>query len=219
MRRRRNADHQRGISLVESIVSLALLAFLSLLLLQGLAASQNVWRSAAARAATAESIEGAQAVLRERIARVYPATRYDAPLPYPDFEGASASLAFNAPLADAAGPGATQRYVLSVGPGGDLMLAGHSDLWGRADGPVVEEILLRGVQGLEIAYLDTGEETAGTWRDRWYKQPGLPALVKLRVRFPPGDQRWWPDLLVHPMATTDGDCVLDDGGARCAGRG
>ncbi|RJF87948.1 hypothetical protein D3874_13720 [Oleomonas cavernae] len=217
--RRRNADHQRGVSLVESIVSLALLAFLALLMLQGLAAGQNVWRGAAARAATAESIEGAQAVLRERLARVYPATRYDAPLPYPDFDGTATALGFNAPLPEAAGPGATQRYVLSVGPGGDLTLAGHSDLWGRADGPAVEQVLLRGVQGLDIAYLPAGEATAGVWTDRWFKEPALPALVKLRVRFPPGDQRWWPDLLVHPMATTDGDCVLDDGGARCAGRG
>lgn len=200
------------------MVALALLGFMSLLMLQGLAASRNLWGGATAQAAIAESIEGAQGLLRERLSHTFPSTRYDAPTPYPDFVGAANSLVFTAPLPAAAGPGALRRYSLMIDSSGDLVLTASSELWGRRSGPVTAEVLLRGVQGLDIAYLDAPADRKGRWRDQWFKEPAMPVLVRVRVRFPAGDRRWWPDLLVSPGTTIDADCVLDDGGARCAGR-
>lgn len=219
-RRASRPSAQRGASLVEAIVALALLALFSLLLLQGLTSARNLWQGAAARASTAEAIEGAQSVLRERIGHMYLKARYDAPTPYPEVDGGPGRLVFTAPLSQAEGSTGLARYQLAVEAGGDLVLLSRSDLLGRdGDQPWRRDILLRGVAGLDIAYYGETEEEAAAWHDSWHKEPFMPALIRLRVRFPAGDSRWWPDLLVRPMVSVDGDCVLYDEGARCAGRG
>ncbi|PWR24639.1 prepilin-type N-terminal cleavage/methylation domain-containing protein [Zavarzinia aquatilis] len=214
------AARQRGATLVEAIVALALLALFSLLLLQGLTAARNLWQGASARASVAEAIEGAQAVLRERIGHMYLKARYDAPTPYPDIDGGPAGLVFTGPRAQADGPAGLARYQLAVEAGGDLVLLSRSDLFGRdGDRPWRRDVLLRGVAGLDIAYYGRTEDEAAAWRESWHKIPFIPGLIRLRVRFPSGDSRWWPDLLIRPMVNIDGDCVLYDEGARCAGRG
>lgn len=218
MRPRPDPTRQRGLTLVESLVTLGLTALIALLLLQGLGAGRNVWSRVTARAASADAIEAAQSVLRDRITRTYPSTRYDAPLPYPDFAGAPDRLAFTAPAFDNHPAGGLRRFVIAVDTAGDLILSSRSDLPGAASEAPEVAVLLRHVGGLEMAYLDD-EGGLPVWRERWDRQPRLPLLVRLSVTFRPGDRRWWPSLLIHPMATVDGDCVLADRGARCAGRG
>lgn len=219
-RRAEAAARQRGATLVEAIVALALLSLFSLLLLQGLTAARNLWQGASARASTAEAIEGAQTALRERIGHLYPKARYDAPTPYPDLDGGPGRLDFTAPRPQAEGAAVLARYQLAVDTGGDLVLLSRSDLFGRSgDQPWRRDVLLRGVAGLDIAYFGKTEDEPAAWHDSWHKEPSIPALIRLRVRFPAGDSRWWPDLLVRPMVSVDSDCVLYDEGARCAGRG
>lgn len=212
--RRDPAAGAGGFALVESLVALGLLGLVAVLLLQGLAASQGLGRRVAAGAETAEAIEGAQAVLRQRLARAFPATRYDAEEPYPEFEGAADRLDFIAPAPQADGLVGRRYYRLGLGPSGALTLRSWQDVWAARQAPPREDILLRGLARLDLAYFDG----AGQWRSQWHQRPGLPALIRLRVRFPPGDRRWWPDLLVHPMANIDADCALDGATGRCEGR-
>ncbi|MCF4164786.1 prepilin-type N-terminal cleavage/methylation domain-containing protein [Zavarzinia compransoris] len=207
---RDRASRQRGVSLVESLVALALLAFLSLLMLQGVASGSLLVGGAMRRTATAETIEGAQALLRQRITRAWPATRYDQGPPVADFGGDDRNLTFWAPPPEAGGPGPMRRYHLEIA-GGDLVLSGRPGLARRDATP---EVLLRGVRRLAIAYLDD----AGEWRRDWAGQARPPRLVRIEVEFPAGDGRWWPALLVHPVTTVDVDCVQGEIAGRCAGR-
>ena len=62
--------------------------------------------------------------------------------------------------------------------------------------PMTETELLRGVQGVEASYWPHG--TTPRWLPSW-NQAALPALVRLRIVFPPGDRRRWPDMVVAPM--------------------
>lgn len=218
MARHADPGRERGASLVEAIVALGLLALFTLLLLQGLGMARNLWQGAAGRAASAEGIEGAQTVLRERLSALYVGVRYDAPVPYPDVEGSAVAFSFTAPLPQAQGSAGLARYRLGLEAGGDLVLTGRIDAGRREDGPVWREVLLRGVGAIDLAYLDAAGESP-TWRESWSKEPALPSLIRLRLRFRDGDGRWWPDFLVRPMINVDGDCVLYDEGARCAGRG
>ncbi len=58
--------------------------------------------------------------------------------------------------------------------------------------PVQETEILRDVQRLEIAY----------WKDGWqagWDENAMPALVRLRIVFPPGDPRHWPDIVAAPV--------------------
>lgn len=204
------ACRQRGVSLVESLVALALLALLALLMLQGMASGSLLGGSVMRRTASAETIEGAQSLLRQRIARTWPATRYDQGPPQADFGGDDRSLAFWAPPPEAEGPGLMRRYRLAV-EGGDLVLSSHPDL-GRQE--AMPQVLLRGVRRLSIAYLGEG----GDWRRDWAGQGHPPRLVRIAVEFGANDGRWWPALMVHPMAGVDADCVLGEIAGRCAGR-
>ncbi|MDD3445552.1 MAG: prepilin-type N-terminal cleavage/methylation domain-containing protein, partial [Zavarzinia sp.] len=67
MTRRDPIGRQRGVTLVESLVALALLALVALLMVQGVATGGAVLGGTMRRAGVEEGIEGAQALLRERI--------------------------------------------------------------------------------------------------------------------------------------------------------
>jgi general secretion pathway protein J len=209
-----------GFGLTETLVSLALLAILSLLILQGVGAGRNIWRGVATRAETAESIQAVQAIMRDRIERLFPATRYDTQQPYPDFGGTSSAVTFLAPSAQASGSGIL-RYTLHMDATGNLVFSSVSEVLGIH--PELykvkprDEVLLRGIRGIAVSYLDN-MAGAGAWRTSWDRRPYLPALVRLRVMFPAGDARWWPALMIHAAATIDSGCVNFNRTGRCGGR-
>ncbi len=202
------------------LVALALLALFSVLLVQGFGMGQHYWRGVVARTAVAEAIDGAQNSLRYRLERMYFETRYDATPPYPGFDGTDSSMTFFAPPPESQSPGALRQYTLGVSTAGDLVLTSRSDLWGniheRISGPPLSETILRDVESIELAYFDAGN--GADWRSAWHKRSAPPALLRLRVNFPPGDSRWWPDLIIRPFANVDSDCMRAVGTSRCAGR-
>jgi len=214
--------HEAGFTLTELLVSLALLVLVSLLLLRGLGASGALWRGAARVSAAAENIQGAQELLRHRLEHTYLETALDAIPPYPFFDGGDTTLIFYAPPPDNNGTGALRRYTLAVTAGGVLTLSSRDSLFGNRSAdqvpPPLVEALLRGVQSLDISYFDSTPGPSYGWQQSWRRRSHPPALVRLQVNFPPNDHRWWPQLLVHPIATTDRDCVLSRSTRRCAGR-
>lgn len=225
MRRRpKSRRPDAGATLVEVLVSLALLTLLALLLVQGIAAGRGLWQGVARRAATAESIEGAEALLRWRLERMAFVTQYNAIPPYPGFEGSESAMTFYAaPPADME-PNALRRYSLELTAGGDVVLTSRSDLWGslpdRMIPPPKREVLLRGAQSINLSYFDTagGSGENGIWQSNWHMRRRPPSLIRLKIGFAPGDSRWWPDLIVRPFAMIDPDCVLAVGTGRCGGR-
>jgi general secretion pathway protein J len=56
-----------------------------------------------------------------------------------------------------------------------------------------ETELLRGVSHIELAFWRPGGDWVGSWQSA-----DLPALVRVRLRFPPGDPRRWPDIVAAP---------------------
>ena len=90
-----------------------------------------------------------------------------------------------------------------VGARGDLVLRWQPlDLTGDADAtsPMVERVLIEAVERLEIAYFGSSvaDQEPGWWR-QWRHQRSLPTLIRLRVGFPDGDDRSWPELFVALM--------------------
>ena len=209
----------RGFALAELLVTLVVLSMVGALIVTGVGTGRRVWARLDAAAVAGESVENAQAALRQRIERVFPATRYDASAPYSDFLGAPASLSFLAPDNDAHRPAPLRRYVLSLALNGDLVLSSTSDL--AADEPPAHDdlVLIRGVQAIDIAYFGAAPpDNVPRWRFNWEKRPSPPDLVRVRVQFAAGDRRWWPDLIVHPYATIDSLCTLEMSSHHCRGR-
>jgi general secretion pathway protein J len=208
-----------GFTLIELMASLAILAMISLLITSGVVTGRRVWSGLEASASAGESVDGAQVALRQTLERVFPATRYDSDEPYVDFAGAADSIEFLAPPPLATGPSALRRYRLSLNSG-DLVLASHSDVAADPRAPFGDDqVLLRGVQALDIAYYGAGPADAvKAWRYLWKTRPEPPELVRIRVDFAQGDRRQWPDLIVRPLADVDSQCVFDHAGEGCRGR-
>jgi general secretion pathway protein J len=207
-----------GFTIVEALVSLAILALLSLMLVAGTQhARLRLHRLQAAD--DGEIVETAQDLLHGRLARAFPYARPNAGTPTVEFDGTPDRLQFFAPPADAAAPDALQSYVLSLTTGGVLQLSGVSDLANDPNQSVRRLALLRGAAALNIDYFGAAApDNRPRWRARWEQQAVLPALVRVRVSFPPGDPRTWPDLIVAPAATLDSLCQIDIHTGGCRGR-
>jgi len=208
-----------GFALVQLLASLVILGMLSLLVVQGLAVGRRVWERVDAHAASAQSLSSAQNDLRDRLEHAFARTDYQSSPPYVDFGGDETSADFLAPPADSGRPAALRHYILAVTAGGDLTLTSQSDLASDTRADRQDQVLLRGVQQLDLAYFGpAGADPVARWRSRWRQQPGLPRLIRVRLAFRAGDPRQWPDLIVAPAATIDSECVLDVALHRCRGR-
>jgi general secretion pathway protein J len=202
--------------MVELLASLTLMALISLLLLVAIADRRAAFARLDRRFAAASGVAAARDLMIERIEGVWPLTDYMiTPKPGPEFNGRPTELSFVAAPLDAEGPGPLRRYRLSVDVSGDLILESNSELaldW--ASWPQ-RQVLLHGVESIDFAYFD---RSGLGWRPEWRSQPFLPALVRVRLAFPRGDQRRWPDLVIRPLPTVDTECELDRTTGHCSAR-
>lgn len=220
---RRSVDARAGsagFALAEALASLGLVAMTSLLILSGVGTGRRVWETMDSTAAAGEAVEGAQGVIRARLERLFPASRFEANAPVVMLDGGATSIAFLAPPTQARAPDTLQRFMLSLSAQGELLLTSFSDLAADpARAPVETRKLLDGVRTLDIAYFGSAApDNTVRWRQDWRRQSYPPKLIRVRVGFRDGDARQWPDLVVRPDATVDDLCVLYVQGARCRGR-
>lgn len=211
--------HSAGYTLVEMLVSLIIIGLASAMMLSGLSAGRRAWERGDIANAAGEAVSGAQMLLRERLERAYPATRYDQIPSYADFFGAADAVSFLSPPRDIHAPSSLQRYTLALAPTGDLIVTSLSDVAIDPKAPGEPLVLLHNVQQLSIAYFGVAPpDKAPGWHDQWQRMPVLPLLVRIRVQFPPDDPRDWPELLIKPFATVDTMCVLTVLTGKCRGR-
>jgi general secretion pathway protein J len=69
----------------------------------------------------------------------------------------------------------------------------HAERLGPPPTPIATE-LLHDVARVEISFWRPSSGWVTVWR-----YAGLPALVRIRLTFPPGDPRHWPDLVAAPL--------------------
>lgn len=204
---------ERGFTLVELLVSLTILGMIGLLVVVGLNGARRVWERADVRRQEEETTGAAETVLRHRVEDIAPSARHEGSFVTFDFTGEPASLEFVAPPSDAMGIGAVRRYVLLLRPDGNLVLTSVNDLGGKSR---YDEVLLHGVQSLDLAYFSgSAKERTKGWRNSWVKQSEPPTLVRIRVRFPPGDISWLPEIVIHPKVSVDSECQLVNSGRGC----
>lgn len=209
-----------GFALIEVIASLVILVMVSMLIITGVRTGQRVWERLDARTVAGEAVAGAQALLRERIEKTYASTRFDASAPYTEFDGDAARVRFLAAPPEVERPQPVRRYSLNLGSNGDLVLSSWSDLAADPNHPAIRGVVvLRGVKAIDISYYgSTAPDFIPRWRPRWSAQPAPPGLVRIRLAFAAGDRRFWPDLVIHPLADVDARCTLDPNTGRCGGR-
>jgi general secretion pathway protein J len=205
-------ESEAGFTLVEVLVSLALVALLSLLLLQGAWTATRMSRhlAAAERQASVQAVrDHLRRTLEDAVAGIGAgrsaafAGGPDRLLLVTDSERtveAGGQMRVHLGLAPSAtglapsttGPGAPGPGV----PGLDLVEARGLDRGVRAEAARPEP-LLRGVAGWSLRYYGRrGPTPLATWGETWDVGDRLPFLVSVTVAFPQGDPRAWAPLAV-----------------------
>jgi general secretion pathway protein J len=213
MTRSARISGQAGFTLIELLITMTLLSFLLLLLLGGLHFGVRAWDSAQAHGVRADELRVVQSLLRGEIEEAYPATDAADPVhPVIDFQGSETALTFLAPPPQAAQSGGRSRITFSaVRAGGSIALTvqGLPELATTPAGGWSSP-LLRNLAAVQFAYFGPDG-----WTTAWSHKNAMPNLVRVRVTFPRGDGRVWPDLIVAPQIAVDTPCAAGVVSALC----
>jgi general secretion pathway protein J len=188
---------QYGFTLVDVLVLAGLLAR------QGWALTANGLRLARERIAAAEEVAAAQALVRRVIAEARPEIQHQEDgRVVRAFAGWSDRLRLVADLP----PGSGQTSVLEMRLENGALVAvqaPHDPTEGQPFRALVRGqrvVLVPGVASARFSYW--GQDEA--WMDRWPDFRHPPHLVRLRLSFPPGDARRWPELVAAPVSARGG---------------
>ena len=208
-----------GFTLVELLIGLVLLGFLTMLMLTGFEVTTGAWRRTDARGLAGRELQSAQDFLRDRLSQAYPAVLTDeSGGHYIDFSGGPDAVEFLAPLPERFGARAFVHYRLYF-DGSALRLAWSVP--GRHDADAeqpTETVVLDKLSAVAITYfgLDDPDELPH-WQAEWRGHGGLPPLIRIHVDRVASATAAWPDLEIAPLVSADAECVFDASDGACRG--
>lgn len=188
-----------GFTLLEMLVAVTLLAFLSLALVAGLRFGSNVWQKSEAKNVDTNAIRMAQRTIASAVERIYPKyVSVPAAKGFIDFDGTPTRMTF---LSTASSPHIS-REVLEAS-GSVLRITASLEL-GEPNMPVQRTTLLQGLASAEFSYFD-----GTSWRPTWQRQRALPDLVRIHAAIAGTGTVPWPDMILVPRIAADVDCTFD----------
>jgi general secretion pathway protein J len=205
-----SAHHARqaGFTLIELLVAITLLGVLMAALFGALRLGTRVWETGEAQLDASARVQVVQDFLRQQLGQTVPMVEMTEGARASGtmlFDGTTTSLRFVSMLPEHLGAGARILELALGSPGraggpADLViriepldLAGN----GGATSDDEERVLIEGVESLEIGYFGSPSPNAkAVWWQQWQDQRELPRLIRVRVGFPPGDRRIWPELII-----------------------
>lgn len=210
-----------GFTLIEMLVSLAVMGLLAGLLGAGLGSASILSQRAKATEASLDRVAAVQRLIRDRVERLSAVVRLDSADPIVDARGDAAEFRFFAPAAGGA-LDAVRRYRLLREPSGALVLYSASALDDRVNLDAASligwdrTVLIDGVAEMTLGYFGTDPNTGGRrWQSFWQQQSQPPDLVRIRLRLAGPHAPAWPDLIVRPRATSNTACRIDSFTGRC----
>lgn len=217
--------YDAGFTLVEMLVALAVVSLAAVLLVIGISRINLELGLSRFGDGRIGDVAAAQFTLRQRIERVFPAKDPQTGNTV-DFSGREDSLDFISKAPENASPDALQRYRLKLSGDGTLTLYKISTLTTAIDPRQtstegwIATPLIAGVRNLNIRYFGPMPDNSGNgWQGYWNHRPALPKLVRLKVDFPEGDNRGWPDLVVRLHSANGDSCERDLRTEECKGEG
>ncbi len=188
-----------GFTLLEIVVALVVLGILLVTLSRGVQFGLAAYERQDGMVATAGRLEAVDRTLRRLLVLLDPGTPVDGD----SVVGTHHALAFRSPLPPAAAeraPGVPADGLsdlrLSVDDRHRLVLAWlpHRHVLPSGPPPAPHEtVLLDDVDRIDVDYWGDG-----IWHQRW-DRPLVPALIRIRIVFPDGDRRRWPDIVAAPV--------------------
>lgn len=213
---------EAGFTLLELLAALTVLAVLMAMMFGGLRFGARVWESGDQGLRGLAELQTAAGFIRRQIAQAIPvepggAATTEEAVELAAFRGTEDALRLVGPAPSQFLPGGLYEMVLGVKDGFAADGSRQFSVWWRPlgrgeDAPAVsidadwrtkQAVLIEGIADVRISYFGPGQDVnePARWHDRWEAMPVPPALVSVRIAFPPGDRRFWPDLVVAPMAS------------------
>jgi general secretion pathway protein J len=186
-----------GFTLLEILVALAVLGLLLASLSQGVAFGLRAWQIEAREVGARNDLEAVERTIRLLVHRTLPD---DAVPNRGTLVGGPGLLDLVTALPPPPSPVAIRTAVVRLEVDAAHRLVLHSAPFLHAatlSGPglVGTAVLLEGVERIEFAYWQEVTGGGGAWQRAWSK-PSPPSLVRLRIVFPRGDARHWPDVVI-----------------------
>lgn len=200
-----------GYSLVELVVVLLLLSFITLAVGGGMRFGSRVWESSEGTVENAQHTRAVQSMIRELLGSAVPASNGE----YVEFDGTPAALEFEAVLPEAAGiTGIVSIRVVADQKDSQARLKIAISKAGQQR-PVRQAVWNTDAQSLHFAYLDASE-VIPAWLDRWRDRNRLPDAVRIEA-IDDVSKSVWPVLVVRlPIAQTP-LCSFDPVSTNCRG--
>jgi len=196
----RHPSSQSGFTLLEILVALTVLGLIMLGLGQGLSFGLTAWTTQARTIAARDELGATERLLRGLIERMEPGEENEPP----PLQGHPGAIQFRSTLPVAAdllrfraasialGVDDAHRLVLRAQPNPRAIPLAQPT-------PVIEEVLLRGLDRIEISYWRRPSRQApAAWLRDWSGND-LPGLIRVRLVFSPATKRHWPDIVAAPM--------------------
>lgn len=202
--RQRILGHDGGFTLVELLVSLALLAVMLALVGSTLRLGGRAWE-ATDRIDRGQSVAAARNLLTRQLTETLPLMRWDERgVAEPTFDGAADRVRFLSamPSRDGVPAGLFSVTLKLIAVEGarqalGLELRAVAGAGSVMQPPIRAPVLVERVSSLAIRYYGPAEREAEPgWGHVWSGRTSLPLLVEVDLRFPPGDERTWPPLTV-----------------------
>ena len=215
--RKSAAGPEAGFTLLELLVSIVLLAFLTTILFGGLrlASHQLVRRSNSLDQASRLAL--VQNFLRVEMGDARPLTQDDTPGAPVEFGGSTASVDFVGVAPESAVAGGLQAFSVGFVRGrdastGELRISARF-IRAAGSGGTHEAVLLDGLESAAFAYFGiTERDDAPSWHSTWEGESYLPSLFRLSLTFAGG--RTVPDLIIALRLSEDPGLRLPPAGAR-----
>jgi general secretion pathway protein J len=207
---------QRGFTLIEVLVALALFALVGTILIESLRVGAHAWQHVTRSANQGDEITRAQEFLRLRLESIVPPAVTDSHASTVALAGESDSLEFLSATHDDA---AMTRYQVrkAPAPSHDIEIR-YRRVIEKAAGLEAQqwsaEPLVGNAVTLSFQYWDD-QVSPGIWVDHWTSATKLPRLVEVDIQFADGDRRRWPLFFAEPRMDTPAACVFDVVSKRC----
>jgi general secretion pathway protein J len=191
-----------GFTLLEVLVALVVLGFLTVGLVAGVRAGLGLRHAQSRRLERTAQLDASMRLLRGLLADLPVAPGGNRLLKTESgaaMRGGPDRLSFVGELPSGIGTARLADMTLYLDHA-RLMLAWQPHRHERRLGPrppPIQTVLLEGVAGLRLAYW--GEAAPGqpaVWRSEW-QAPVAPELIRVSLAFPAGDPRRWPDLIAR----------------------
>ncbi len=184
------------------MVALALVALMTVVLTGGIRFGARVWEASRVQTDAANEVLAIRRFLRERAlaARPVRAIGDGAEDQAASFSGDAAAMRLVTLMPAYVARGGLYHFEIAAATVGED--AGIAVKWwpygGEETGPGAgRRLLLEGAEDIRVSYFGDAEDSgAMAWHDAWRGGRDLPRLVSIKVVFPSGDPRVWPELIV-----------------------